>query len=280
MFIHSNTTRYLAGTLLLLNLSLVHAQQRPLQTDDPRTIPSGQARLQLGFEYYQNQTFTLSGLEGDLTRIGELGLFFGAGSRVEFQVTGTLLNALNVHRRFPAYDTPNLSFQGDSTSSIGDFTLATKFALLDEKKRMPALSFRFGVEMPNAGNEPGLGNDQTNFYSDLLIGKSFGRWRTIGNIGLAILGNPTVVSAQKDQLTYGGAVSYELNPRWTFLGELNGRRGPAGPGTDERAQFRLGTRIRTGNFRWDLAGVAGLYKNDPDTGVVFGAAYEFRPFRK
>ena len=269
-----------AGLILLMALSPLYSQQRPLQTDDPTTLTSGGVRFQLGFEYLQNKTYSLSGLEGDLTRLGVTGLFVGVGPRAEFQVTGTLLNALNIHRRFPAFDTPNLSFDGDSTTSIGDFTLATKFALLDEGRRRPALSFRFGVELPNAGNEKGLGNDQTNFYADILLGKSYGRWRTIANFGLAILGNPTTIGSQKDQFTYGGAVSYGLSKRWTLLGEINGRQGPSGPGTDEQAQLRFGARLHTGNFRWDFAGIAGLRDGDPDSGVVFGASYEFRPLHK
>ena len=278
------TSSRIAGTsvvlLLMIGLNPLLGQQRPLQTDDPKTLASGKARFQLGFEYLQNKTFTLSGLEGDLTRLGVVGFFVGAGPRVEFQATGTLLNALNIHRRFPAHDTPQLSFQGDSTTSIGDFTLATKFALIEERHSVPAIGFRFGVELPNAGNEKGMGNDQTNFYADILLGKTIGRWRTIANVGLAILGNPTMVSSQKDQLTFGGAVSYELNPRLTLLGEINGRQGPSGPGTDEQAQFRLGARIRTGNFRWDFAAEVGTRQGDPDSGVAFGASYEFQPFRK
>jgi hypothetical protein len=280
MLTSSRSAGVFAILLLLAGLSPLPAQQRPLQTDDPSTLASGKARIQLGFEYLQNRTFTLSGIEGDLTRLGVIGLFIGAGPRVEFQVTGSLLNALNIHRRFPAYDTPKLSFQGDSTTSVGDFTLATKFALFDEGHAMPAMAFRFGVELPNAGNEKGLGNDQTNFYANILMGKTYGRWRTIANLGLAILGNPTTVSSQKDQFTYGGAISYDVNKRWTLLGEINGRQGPSGPGTDELAQLRIGARIHTGNLRWDFAGVSGLRQGDPDSGVMFGASYEFRPFRK
>jgi hypothetical protein len=266
--------------LLLIIISPLFAQQRPLETDDPNTLASGMVRIQLGFEYLQNRTFTLSGLEGDLTRLGVIGFFAGVGPHVEFQTTGSLLNALNIHRRFLAYDTPRLSFQGNSTTSVGDFTLATKFALMDEGRLMPAMAFRFGVELPNAGNEKGLGNDQTNFYANILLGKTYGRWRTIANLGLAILGNPTTVSSQKDQFTFGGAICYDLNKRWTLLGEIHGRQGPSGPGTDEQAQLRFGARIHTGNFRWDFAGISGFRQGDPDSGVVLGASYEFHPFHK
>lgn len=272
----SGTVTVLFFVFSAINL---HAQQRPLQTDDPQLVPSGDIRLQGGFEFLQNQTFSLSGLRGDLTRLGVLGVFVGAGPYVEFQVTGTLLNSLNVERRFPAFGTPRLNFSGNSTSDVGDFTLAAKFKLLGEKDSVPAVGFRFGVELPNAGNESGLGNDQTNFYASVLIGKSFGRFRSFANLGLAILDNPTSVGSQKDLFTYGVAATYALNPRWTLVSELNGRTGPGGPGTNDQSQLRLGAQLHAGRVRWDLAGVAGFAKDDPDSGIVFGLTYEFKAFK-
>ena len=256
----------------------LQAQHRPLQTDDPELLGAGKLRLQVGFELLQDQTFSLSGLEGDLTRLGLLGLFVGAGQHVEFQITGSLLNTFNIERQFQGF-LSNLNLSQNSTNSVGDFTLASKFKLLPERASTPALSFRFGVELPNASNEKGLGNDETNFYASLLLGKSVGRFRSYFNVGLAILGDPTELSAQNDLFTYGVATTYTINPLWTLVAEINGRTGPGGPGTDDQSQFRLGTQLRTGNLRWDLAGVAGFAADDPDSGIVFGVTYELQAFK-
>lgn len=256
----------------------VHAQPRPLQTDDPALVRPGHIRFQTGFEFLQNQTFQLSGLKGDLSRIGVIGVFVGAGRNVEFQVTGTLLNSLSIDRRFPPA-LPNIDVNGNSTNSVGDFTLGAKFRLLGESESVPALAFRFAVELPNAGTEKGLGNDETNFKADFLLGKSFGKFRSFANLGLAILGDPTSMNSQDDLFTYGWAATYAVNDQWTLVAEVNGRTGPGGPGTDDQSQLRFGAQIKTGRMRWDLAGLAGLTSDDADSGIIFGVSYDFLAFR-
>lgn len=260
---------------LLMCLSAAWGQERPLKTDDAKLLAPGAVRIDAGIEFLQNRTFTLSGLRGNLTSVGVLGVFAGAGSHAEFQVTGTLLNSLAIKERFPAPGSSALDFSGESTSSIGDFTLAAKFKLLEESGSKPALSFRFGVELPNGSNAKGLSNNQTNFYSSLLLGKSFGKFRTFGNVGLAILDNPTSARSQKDLFTYGWAATYACTDRLTLVSEINGRTGPGGPGTGDQSQVRLGVRWRAAGLSWDVAGVAGLAEEDPDSGIVLGVSYKF-----
>jgi hypothetical protein len=267
------TAGFLLGSLPLL------AQQRPLQVDDPKILPSGLIRLQTGFEFFQNQKFSLSGLQGDLKRIGALGYFVGVGPAVEFQVSGALWNKLIIEKRFPAFNSEKLNFTGNSTGSIGDFMLAAKFRLIKESPSTPAISFRFGVELPNASEKKGLSNNQTNFYAWILTAKSFGKFRAIGNLGLAILDNPTSLSAQKDLFTFGAAGIYEAKRHLSLLAEITGRAGPGGAGTDEQCQMRAGARLDFGILRLDLAGMTGLAKQDPKAGLIFGITHEFKPFR-
>src|SRR5438128_1762970 len=124
------------------------AQQRPLKTDDADIVPTGRVRLEFGVEFLQGQRFSLSGLEGDLTRLGVADVHVGVGEYAEFQISGVVQDFLSVSRRTPAAIEPN--FAGDATSDVGDLVLATKLKLMPERKSHPEspLSLRFSFPMP------------------------------------------------------------------------------------------------------------------------------------
>ena len=80
---------------------------------------------------------------------------------------------------------------GDSTSSVEDTVIGTKVRLFPEGAKRPVFGFRFATKLPNASNESGLGLDTTDFFASLLGAKTMRALRVVGNIGLAILGDPT-----------------------------------------------------------------------------------------
>ncbi len=257
-------------------------QQRPLKTDDAELLEVGRMRAELGVEFLQKQKYSLSGLEGDLTRVGIANIGVGLGEYAEFQISGVFQDFLSVSRRSGNPPPISPSFTGNSTSDFGDMVLATKIKLAGEKGARPALGFRFAVELPNAKHDSGLGNDQTQFYSSILVSKHVGKARVIGNVGLAILGNPVVVGRQADVLTYGLGVLVPVHPKLTLVGEINGRKGPAPErvGNEDQSVARMGVQIRTGGIRWDVGGIAGFKNFDPDSGVYVGITYEFKAFHK
>jgi hypothetical protein len=237
-----------------------YPQQRPLLTEDVDLVKPGNIRLEFGFEFLQDQKFPLFGLQGDVTRIGVLGINIGLSKLVEFQVQGTIRNFLS--ERDPAL----------SRSSIGDFSVATKFRLQPESRWIPSAGFRIGAQMPNAKK---LGNSTNTFFGTLLLGKHFGRVNTFANIGLAIIDRPTQLRRQSDKLIYGFAAIVPINKHLNLLGEVNGRTTNPSPGTENVSQLRLGAQIYAAGLRWDIAGAAGLTKYDPHSGVIFGLTYDF-----
>ncbi len=54
-------------------------QQKPLRIDDAQLLETGRIRLELGMEFLQKQKYSLSGLEGDLTRAGIASIGVGVG---------------------------------------------------------------------------------------------------------------------------------------------------------------------------------------------------------
>ncbi|MBX3278448.1 MAG: hypothetical protein KF868_10645 [Acidobacteria bacterium] len=260
----------------------VCAQQRPLVTEDVEIVKPGSVRLEFGFEFQQDRDLTLSGLNGDLSRIGTVMLRMGLAPNVEIQSGGVIQNFLSINRQFKPSAVPlRLSDGANSTHDTGDFFIAAKIKMRRETRRAPALGFRFGVEMPNSNQARGIGVNQINFFSVTTAAKHFHRFYLFGNIGLGILTAPADPYTQNDVLLYGLAGSYQVNDGLSVVGEVQGRRSTrrrAPLGTESDGAARLGVRFRAGGLVWDVAGLRGLSEHSPRSGILFGLSYETNVF--
>ena len=270
--------------------SAVQAQQRPLLTEDVDIIPPGTIRIEAGLDFLQDARFPVSGITGDLTRVGVIGINFGMGPNVEFQIEGVAQNVLSINSRGPSAIPLNLLPGANSSNDTGDFTLSAKFKLRNETRRGPSLGFRFGVQLPNSSQGTGIGLNQTNAFGSLLIGKRFGRdgrLNTFANVGIAILTAPTELFSQNDVITYGLAGIYRINRQFAIAAEVNGRantRPGNGPlGTESQSEARLGMQIRASGLRFDFAGIKGLTSFTHNSGFTVGVTYDtpaiFAPVR-
>jgi hypothetical protein len=267
--------------LLLCFVSVVHAQQRPLLTEDVDIITPGTIRIEAGIDFMQGARYSVSGLKGDLTRVGVVGVSFGMGPNVEFQIEGVAQNYLSINSRGVSAAPLSIAPGANSTNDTGDFTLWAKFKLRNETRRGPSLGFRFGVQLPNSNQSRGIGVNQTNAYGSVLFGKKFGhdgRFNTFGNLGIAILTAPTQLFSQNDVFTYGAAGIFRVNKQFSIAGEVNGRantRPGSGPlGTESQAEARLGMQIRASGLRFDFAGIKGLTSFSPNSGFTVGVTYD------
>jgi hypothetical protein len=253
--------------LLILLSTSAFPQQRPLLTEDPRLIEEGLLVSELGLGYQHRARFPVSGLTGDLYSVPEGGLHFGLGKRAEFQMTGVIHHYLRLENG------------AGTRNDWGDFALSTKIALMEADRAQPAISFRPTVVLPNSSITKGIGTDGTQFFGNLLVGKSIGRVFVFGNVGLGILDDPVRAAAQQDVLTFGIATSIPASSRVTVLAEWsgwhNGQTNPS-PGGESRGQARLGLQVKTGSIRWDFAGTAGTTHWDHKAGFVVGMSREFR----
>ena len=268
-------------SLLMYGVICANAQQRPLITEDVDIIQPGTIRIEAGLDFMQGAKYTVSGIKGDLTRVGVIGVNIGMGPNVEFQIEGVAQNYLSINSRGGSAIPLDLAPGANSTNDIGDFTLSAKFKLRNETRRGPSLGFRFGVMLPNSNEARGIGLNQTNAYGSILIGKKFGqdgRFNTFGNLGIAILTAPTELFTQNDVLTYGVAGIFRINKQFSIAGEVNGRantRPGNGPlGTESQAEARLGMQIRASGLRFDFAGIKGLTSFSPNSGFTVGVTYD------
>ena len=258
-----------------------NAQQRPLITEDVDIIPPGTLRIEAGIDFLQGARYPVSGLTGDLTRVGVIGVNIGLSPNVEFQIEGVAQNFLSINTRGPSAVPLTIAPGANSTNDTGDFTLATKIKLRAETRHGPSLGFRFGVQLPNSNQEHGIGLNQTNAFGSILVGKKFGRdgrLNMFGNLGIAILTAPTALFTQNDVITYGLAGIFRVNKQFSVAGEVNGRantRPGNGPlGTESQAEARLGMQIRASGLRFDFAGIKGLTSFTHNSGVTIGVTYD------
>jgi hypothetical protein len=272
----------IASVAFALSLAVAtYGQQRPLVTEDVDIIPPGSMRIEAGIDFVQRAKYPVSGLTGDLTRAGVIGINIGFAPNVEFQIEGVAQNFLSINSRGTSAIPLSLAGNANSTNDIGDFTLWAKIKLRNETANLPSLGFRFGVQLPNSNQARGLGLNATNAYGQVLFGKKFGqdgRVNTFGNLGIGILTAPTGLFTQNDVLTYGFAGIVRLNKQFSVAGEVNGRantRPGSGPlGTESQGEARLGMQVHASGLRFDFAGIKGLTKLSPRSGLTVGVTYD------
>ena len=259
------------------------AQQRPLVTEDPLTVGGGQILLETGVDWARDITFPASGLRGDLVSGTTIGISVGVGPIAEIQIDGSFYRQLTIRQRHPAPLSGVLSFTGDTTSSVDDFVIATKLRLLNEAPGRPAIGLRFATRLPNASNESGLGQDTTDFFASFLVGKTVRSLRVVGNVGVAIVGDPTVAARQEDLLTFGLSLARAVGGGLELVTEYNGRMNLAAsspvPGTESRGVARAGVRYTRGPVRVDAAALFGATSPDLDLGATVGVTWVFTAFR-
>ncbi len=270
----------LAGMLAMAGTAA--AQQRPLVTEDPRTVGGGQILVETGVDWMRAVSFPVSGLRGDLVSGPTIGISVGVGPIAEIQIDGSPYRQLTITERGPAPLSPILKVDGTTTSAVDDVVIATKLRLLNERGARPSVGLRFATRLPNASNESGLGQDTTDFYMSVLVGKTIGRVRWVGNTGLAIVGDPIVAARQEDLLTVGMSLAAALGRGVELVTEYNGRMNLAAsspvPGTENRGVARAGLRVTRGALRLDAAALFGATSADLDLGATAGLTWTFRAF--
>lgn len=275
------TVTYVVGLVLAL-ASPLHAQQRPLATEDPESVGGGVVLVEAGIDYLREQNYPVSGLTGHLTSLPRVGISVGLSSIAELQLDGISYDRLRVIEAAAAPLSGALNVGGDSTSSAADAVIGMKLRMLGEGGRRPAVGLRFATKLPNASNESGLGLDTMDFFASLLVGKTIQSVRVVTNIGLGILSDPTRGDRQNDVLTYGLSIARAVATGVEIVGEVAGRAntraGTAPPGTESSGFIRVGARATRGTVRFDGGLITGMTSRDANIGVTAGVTWVFRAF--
>lgn len=251
----------------------VIAQQRPLRTEDPESIGEGKIAIQFGVDYLRDHSFPVSGLRGHLTNAPSIGLRFGYGA-AEFKVEHASRQYLRITERASAPLSGDVDIRGDSSSDFDDLVVGAKVRILSETESRPSIGFHVSTRLPNANTRSGLGPNTLAFHNSVLLGKSFGLVRVVGNAGLGIFGDPMEGTRQNDVVLYGLSVTAALPWALQAVGEINGylnrrtRNIPAG--TTTSGFGRTGIRYSRGSVQFDTAVLFGLQERDAPIGLTAG----------
>jgi len=272
-----------ALALLVASTSPAFAQQRPLVTEDPETVGTGNVLLEAGFDVERGIEYPVFGLEGNLLRAPTLGVSFGFSSILELQIDGGFYQRLNVTASDPAPLSPLLDFDGDSSTSLQDLVVATKIRLVPEAVGRPSVGIRLATKLPFASNDSGLGLETMDFFATALVGKTTRSVRVVGNVGLGMLSDPLAGNEQDKVLVYGVSVARALRQGFEFVSEINGRLSTRDDddqptGTESRSALRVGARVTRGTVRVDGGLIVGLTSRDPSLGFTAGLTYVFKGF--
>lgn len=270
-------------SLLLASSLCVAGQMRPLLTEDVDITPPGSIEIAAGTDFFQNAKFPLSGLNGDLTRVGDIRVRTGYAGNVEIQIEGVIQNYLTINSRSPNPAIP-LNLEPNSTNDFGDIKTTVKIKIRNETESVPAIGFSIGFVMPNSDQARGIGTNQIDVFTKVIVQKSFGdtvgkqpKMKVFGNLGIGIMTAPLERFTQNDVLLYGLAGVYRLTENVNIASEVNGRAntrsGSAPLGTESQGQFRIGTQVKASGLRFDTAAIFGLTRFSPRTGVTFGVTY-------
>ena len=259
------------------------AQQRPLVTEDPEPIGAGRVLIEGGFDLAHDYQNPVSGLKGNLISVPTIGISVGLSSIAELQIDGGIYNSLSItSRNLNAPGASLVTAIGDSTHDVSNAVIGTKIRIFAETPSRPAVGIRFATKLPNASNEKGIDLDTTDVSGSLLFAKTVQSIRVVGNLGAAILTNPTSGVGQNDVLLYGLSFARAVTQEAELVGELNGRastRTLAFPGTESRGILKLGGRYTHGPVRFDGGVFFGLTTIDPTIGFTAGFTYVFDAFK-
>ena len=279
----TKSSRFRAFVVLVMTFtaaSAARAQQRPLVTEDPETIGSGRILLEGGFSLEKDQTNFVEGITTDVARLATFGVSVGISPTAELQFDGGLLQRATITERLVSNVPPAIGgslMVGDKASSMEDLIVATKLRLVPEAASRPAFGVRFGAKLPTASTDAGVGLGTTDFFASLLMAKTVQSVRTVGNIGLMVLGNPVTAGDPATTLGFGLSVARALTNEFEVVGEINGRLTPfekiVPAGLESRGILRFAGRYTYAMLRLDAGLMVGLTSRDPSFGISGGATY-------
>jgi hypothetical protein len=117
----------------------------------------------------------------------------------------------------------------------------------------------------------------------VLVGKTVRAVRVVGNLGVAIIGDPTQQAVQYDPTIFGLSLARAVAPGFDVVTEIEGRwqsyKVTPQPAAENRAAVRGGLRFTRGGVRVDAGLSAGFGDIEPGVGFTTGVTWVLDAFR-
>lgn len=186
----------------------------PYSVDDPGTAEAGRTNITVLFNSSQ-----VRGSEAQ--QLPNITFGYGFSDRLELDWT----SSLNSTR-----------FSGSGrTMGFGDIILGAKWRFRDESKHAPQWAVAYGLKIPTADPNRGLGSGATDHGLTLSMAKSFGRAQLFSNVGYNLLAGNSGTS----NFFYGTGLSYQATEQLNVGVQLCGNT-PNAPGNRSEFAYGLG----------------------------------------
>lgn len=272
-----------AAAVLLLSLLPQDARAQHRRTAAVPHVPdaAGEVLVGLGGSLEGGSFFPLSGLRGDLTRLGTLTVSYSFAPGAVFRIQGDVLRVLSVEAREREPAVPLDEDVADGTTrDAGDFRLSTLFRVLGRPDGLSA-GLHLSVKLPNSDERAGIGLNTTDVHAAGYGSWAAGPVRVNGELGVGILEAPLERFVQDDVLTYAGEVlfrpeGWDVRLSASAAGRAN-TRGVVPLGNEDRGRAGLGVELVADRWRADLGVRRGYAGSSPDWSLVAGLARTFGP---
>lgn len=253
-----------------LEAQLRRAADVPYVPDEPGSLLAG-----VGAGREAGAEFPLSGLSGDVARLGALTVAYSFAPGAVLWVEGDAIRVLEVESRGPAHVPLDPDVDDGTTTDAGDVRVGTSMRLLGDARGLSG-GLRLEVTLPSSDERKGIGTNTTD-----VAGAVFGSWargpvRLSGDVGVAVLEAPTEAFVQNDVVVYAAEALYRVRGAPVELSlSARGRaatRDFVPPGTEDRGRARLRGEIGIAGWRVDAGVTAGYAGTSPDWGLEAGAA--------
>ena len=253
---------------------------------------AGELLLGAGAGWEPGSSFPLSGLRGDLYRLGTLTVAYAFADGAVLEVRGDAWRVLRVDGRGPSHVPLDPGVADGTTADAGDFRIASVVRLLGGA-RGPSAGVDVAVKLPNSKETRGIGLNTTDFE-----GSVFGSWgaeglRATGELGIGILTAPLRTFIQDDVLLYAAEVVWTPGgggggpaPRpgdparygapgvrlWLGISGRANTRNVVPVGLEDAGAARAGVEWRRSGWALDGSLAVGWAADSPDASLTAGVA--------
>jgi hypothetical protein len=227
--------------------------------------------------YQVDRFYPLSGLRGNLLRLGSVTVAYAVADGVALEVRGDVWRVLSVRERGTPHVPLDAGVTDGTTGDVGDFRIAT-VARLVGGARGPSAGLDVGVKLPNSKQARGIGLNTTDFDGSVFGSWGAGRLRITGEVGIGILTAPLRTFIQDDVLLYGAEVLWDPDGPGGAPRIALGIRGRANTrnvvpiGLEDEGGVTAGLDWRRGDWLLDGSVLVGYASNSPDLGLRLGAS--------
>lgn len=227
---------------------------RPFELEEPEPLPEDRMSIAIGAQFRDEpKDFALPDRDRQWNA-PRFRLAVGLGGRTEIRIEGDAWRRSRI--------------AGNAFEDAGDWTVSSKIRFWTSASSATSIGGVVAVKLPNAGNEKGLGTDETDTFLGLMLRRDVGGGRFLIQGRLGILGDPRVAAAQNDvaQVTLGW---HRPLRRGTIGLEYDWQAGPAAD--DDPAKARVAWVGSPGD-RWRpfVALEVGLTKESDEAAIEAG----------